>query len=166
MDDNFDLKFQEVKNSIYFLAETVERRYAENNSKIDRLAESIEHLAASGGAVLASGVTSSAASPADMASLKVISNQTLEAAGAVLEFSERSFGELEKTRAGLERISVAVDALAKSPSQPSAQSPEIGVRIEALSKQVTELRVQNKVLIDAVTFLVAEVKAARDQHRA
>lgn len=142
MADNFDLKFQEVKNAIYFLAETLERKYVENNAKVDRLAESVDHLATS---LPAGGAGAASADPELKQKLDAL-KQTVSG------LSSTDLSKLGETAA---KLSAAADALSKA--RPSG----VDEKIAALSAQVAELQKQNKVLIDAVTLIVSELEAVK-----
>lgn len=181
MADNFDLKFQEIKNSIYFLAETLEKKYAETNAKIDQLAESIGPFAAA----VSAGGAPSAAPDREL-------REAVESLGK--KVAELPAGDLKKVSEAATRLSAAMESQAKeaakrdeeiakqlaalaktdfakvssSLSKAAAATPAgLGEKLSSLSTQVAELKKQNAVLIDAVNLLVSEletVKAA--EHRA
>jgi len=171
---DFDLKFQEVKNAIYFLAETLERKYVENNAKIDRLAESIEHLAASlpstgtpssGDSALRDAVDAlnKRVSELPATDLKKLSDLVLRLSTAVeaqaKEAAKRD-EEIVKQLNALSKTDFSKAAEALSRVQPAtlAGAEE---KIALLSAQVAELRKQNEVLIEAVNLIVSEIEAAK-----
>ncbi|MEW5955431.1 MAG: hypothetical protein AB1626_02740 [Candidatus Micrarchaeota archaeon] len=175
MAGEFDIKFQEVKNAIYFLAETLERKYVENNAKIDRLAESIDHLAASlpaGGSAPAGGdaalrdaidALNKRVSELPAADLKKMSDAAARLSAAVetqAKENAKRDEEIVRQLSALAKTDFAKAADALSRIQAGGPSA-VEEKVASLSAQVAELRKQNQVLIEAVNLIVSEVEAAK-----
>ncbi|MGB9576944.1 MAG: hypothetical protein ACP5IG_00025 [Candidatus Micrarchaeia archaeon] len=184
MAEEIDLKLQEIKNAIYFLAETLEKHYVEQTQKIDVLAESVDKLAA--GAPLApqpgaapqssdlQEIKSKLSEVAEKISACQLPAQAREGDATViksLDLIAKHLLELKKSVEPLEAINfrklvLTIEKLASSaPSAAAlaapvsaAASPETEKEVAEVLAQVRELKKQNASIAEACALIMEELE--------